>query len=45
MGDKRVETLKVLSCHMKECELFLRTLGIFESDLIRFGFYKYHSAC
>ena len=45
MGDKRVETLKILSCHTKECELFLRTPGVFESDLIIFDFYKDHSSC
>lgn len=45
MRDKKVENLEGLSCHTKEFEFFLRTLRIYQSDLIRFDFYKDHSAC
>lgn len=42
--DKEVETLEGLSCQTKELELFSRILWIYQSDLIRFDFYKDHSA-
>lgn len=34
--DKQVETLEGLSCQTMEFEFFLRTMGIYQSDLIGF---------
>lgn len=43
--DKTVKTLEGLSWYAKECELFLKTLESYQSDLIQSDFYKDHSAC